>query len=109
MRWKHLKKKVARLVKKRMNKYQDSQRIALLQKDGGRSFFKNAMSYMSKEKPKPFDVVSLFPGKTDSEVSELLAGHFNAISCEFCSLEPCDLPSTSVSYTHLTLPTICSV
>ena len=36
----------------------------------------------------------LFPGKSEAEVSELLAGHFNAISSEFSPLEPRDIPTT---------------
>ena len=49
---------------------------------------------MSREKPKPFEPGSLFPGKTDQEVAEVLAAHFNSVSSEFSPLEPCDLPET---------------
>ena len=80
--------------RKRMKIYQDSQRIVLLAEDGRCSFFKNAKAYMTKEKPKLFDVCVLFPGKSEAEVSELLAGHFNAISSEFEPLETCDIPVT---------------
>ena len=92
--WKKLKKETTALIKKRMRVYQDSQRGVLLAGDGHRSFFKNAKSYMTKEKPKPFDVTSMFPGKSDSEVAEILSVHFNAISQEFLPLEPCDVPTT---------------
>ena len=76
------------------DRYQDSQRLVLLDGEGHRSFFKNAKSYMTRQKPKPFEVSSLFPGKNDAQVAELLAEHFNAISREFVPLEPCDIPST---------------
>ena len=74
--------------------YQDSQRLVLLANDGDRCFFKNIKSYMTKEKPKPFDVSSLFPGKTDNEVAEMLAEHFNSISREFVPREPGNIPIT---------------
>ena len=49
---------------------------------------------MSKDRPKPFDVGTLFPGKSEKETAEILAGHFNAISREFTPLEPSDIPQT---------------
>ena len=42
----------------------------------------------SKEAPKKWDVRTLFPGKTDEEIAELVAEFFNSISCEFRPLEP---------------------
>ena len=92
--WKRLKKDTSALIKRRMLKYQDSQRVALLDGEGHRSFFKNAKSYMTRQKPKPFEVTSLFPGKTDLEVAEILSAHFNVISQEFVALEPTDIPKT---------------
>ena len=92
--WKRQKKRTTDLINKRMKVYQDSQRIVLLAGDGHRSFFKNARAYMTKERPKPFEVGLMFPGKTDKEVAEILSVHFNEISCEFSPLEPCDIPST---------------
>ena len=56
-----------------MKTYQDSQRIVLLARDGHRCFFKNAKAYMSKDRPKPFTVRTLFPGRTDAEVAGILA------------------------------------
>ena len=86
--WKCLKKATLQLLQRRMRVYQDSQRLVLLADDGDRSFFKNVKAYMTKEKPRPFSVSTLFPGKQDSEVAEVLADHFNAISREFLPLEP---------------------
>ena len=76
------------LVERRRMKYGGSQKDALLASDGERNFFKNVMNYKSGEKPAQFDVRCLFPGRTDKEVFELLAQHFNAISSEFEPLEP---------------------
>ena len=93
-RWKKMKKKVQELIDKRKKVFMDSQRLALLENDGGRNFFKNTKNYMSKERPKPFDVSEMFPGRSEREVAELLAAHFNAISSEFEPLAAGDLPST---------------
>ena len=68
------------LIEKRRSRYIGSQKDALLASDGDRNFFKNVRNYRSGEKQKPFQVTSLFPGKTDLEVATLLATHFNKIS-----------------------------
>ena len=70
----------------------DSQRSVLLQEDSERNFFKNIRAYKNKDKPLPFDVRSLYPGKTDVERANLLADHFNAISAEFSPLDVSDIP-----------------
>ena len=93
--WKKMKKKVEKLIKKRRKVYQDSQRIALLADDGDRNFFKNTKNYLSKQRPRPFDVMDLFPGRSESAVAELLAAHFNEISNEFEPINPSrDIPRT---------------
>ena len=92
--WKRLKKKIQKQIDARCKVYQESQKIALLASDGLRSFFKNTKNYLSKQRPKAFDVMDLFPGKQEAEVSELLAVHFNAISSEFNPLSDQDIPQT---------------
>ena len=93
--WKKMKRKVEKLIKKRRKVYHDSQRIALLAEDGQRNFFKNTKNYMSKQRPRPFEVMDLFPGKQEAEVAEILAAHFNEISNEFRPLNPVtDIPKT---------------
>ena len=93
--WKKMKKRIERLIRKRQKIFQDSQRIALLADDGDRNFFKNTKNYLSKQRPVPFEVLDLFPGKTELEVSEILAAHFNEISNEFEPLNPArDIPRT---------------
>ena len=49
---------------------------------------------MSKERPKPFEVLDMFPGRSEEEVAEILAGHFNAISSEFSPLYASEIPLT---------------
>ena len=82
------------LVERRRSRYCGSQKDALLASDGQRSFFKNVKNYKSCEKSEGFDVSTLFPGKTEKEVAEELAKHFNAISNEFEPLEPHQIPCT---------------
>ena len=92
---KKAKKKVEQLIAKRRKVYQDSQREALLAADADRNFFRNTKNYMSKERPPPFDVMNLFPGKAEAEVAETLAVHFNRISQEFVPLDHRrDIPRT---------------
>ena len=90
-----MKKLTERMIEKRRGRYALSQKDALMAKDGDRNFFKNVRNYRSKERPVPFDVTTLFPGRSDVEVAEELAGHFNKISMEFSPLEPSEIPVTS--------------
>ena len=92
--WKCLKKRITKLIEKRKKVYHDSQREALLMEDCARNFFKNTKNYMMKEKPVPFDVMNMFPGRTESDVAELLAVHFNTISSEFSPLYASQIPNT---------------
>ena len=77
---------------------------ALLAADGDRNFFKNIKNYRSNECPKPFDVKSLFPGKSSKEVAEELAAHFNEISSEFDPLETHQIPVTRPRRLPILLP-----
>ena len=92
--WKRMKKRIANLIDKRCKIYQESQKMALLGEDGARNFFKQTKNYMSKQRPVPFDVMNLFPGRSEQDVAELLAVHFNSISNEFEPLERGDVPVT---------------
>ena len=89
-----MRKVVEDLIEMRRSRYAGSQKDALLASDGSRSFFKNVKHYQSAEKPEPFQVASLFPRRSDGEVAELLAEHFNAISSEFEPLEAHQIPTT---------------
>ena len=93
-KWKRLKKATERMIEKRKEKYVLSQKDALLAKDGDRNFFKNVKNYQSHERPVPFDVTTLFPGKSEGEVAKILSQHFNTISAEFDPLEPSEIPVT---------------
>ena len=92
--WKALKKKSEALLTERKEKYKESQKICLLAEDTVLHFWKNCKMYQSKDRPKQFDPRTLFPGKSDLEVANILAEHFNAISREFNLLEPSDIPLT---------------
>ena len=92
--WKKMKKKVRLIIEKRRNVYQESQKEALLAEDSIRNFFKNTKNYMSKQRPAPFDIMNMFPGRSEEDVSELLAQHFNAIGSEFSPLEAHEIPTT---------------
>ena len=95
--WKRMKKKTAKLTKKRAKNYIKSQKRALLASDASRVFYKNVRSYQSKEKPPSFDVRALFPDKDDQTVSEELADHFNGISLEFDGISQADIPTSTSS------------
>ena len=96
--WRAMKKRTTELIEKRCKKYLESQKAELLANDGGRSFYKQTKNYMSKARPKPFDVMDMYPGRTESEVAELLATHFNAISNEFQPLDhSVDIPKAKLS------------
>ena len=81
-------------MEKRRRNYCGSQKDALLVSDRDRAFFKNIQNYKSHERQQKFDVMSLFPGKTEAEVAECLEAHSNAISSEFDPLEPHQIPVT---------------
>ena len=93
-KWKRLKKVVEKIVKKRKEVYEKSQKLVLLEKDAERHFFKNCKNYQAKERPQPFDVRTLLPDMGDMEVAEKLADFFNKISAEFTPLEPQDIPQS---------------
>ena len=69
-KWRRLRKLLEELIKRRRLKYAGSQKDVLLASEGDRCFFKNVKSYSSAERPTPFDVRSLFPGKSEKEVAE---------------------------------------
>ena len=100
-KWKALMKKVRNLVKNRAGNYWAHQRRELLKGDASKVFFKNVKAYSSKEKPAQFDVRLLLPGHSDEQVAELLADHFNCISCEFKGLDPAAKTSTFSSPVHI--------
>ena len=83
-----MKKVVGNLIEKRRERYAGSQKDALL------ASFKNVWNYRSCEKPVPFNVTTLFPGKREDKVVEQLAIHFNKIRVEFEPLEAHQIPTT---------------
>ena len=84
--WKEVKKKMGDLIKKRCKKFQTNQKSKLLANDGDRVFFKQTKNYLSKQWPKPFEVLDMFPGQSEQEVADHLEAHFNEISNDFTPL-----------------------
>ena len=82
-----MKKKTTELIEKQCKTYQESQKAQLLSDNGGGAFFKQIKNYLSKERPKPFEAMDIYPGQSESEVADLLAAHFNTISNEFTPLD----------------------
>ena len=78
--WKTINKRIEKLLGERKKKYEESQKLVLLADDAIRHFWKNCKNYRSKDRPAQFDPKTLFPGRSDQEVADLLADHFNSIS-----------------------------
>ena len=91
-RWRNLKKKIAKLSKARAEVHRDNVRQSMTGPDACRNFFRNVQNYSCKEKPPQFDVRDLFQNKSDSEIADSVAEHFNKISNEFSGLRPEDVP-----------------
>ena len=99
-----MKKLTDRLLAKRKERYMGSQRDVLLTDDANQNFFKNAKAFWTGEKPLEFDVQELSPDKTDKEIAEALADHFNAISDEFSPLDTGQIPTTHNRSLPILLP-----
>ena len=93
-RWRRLKKKRADLYRKRAQVFVETKKKNLTAPDASRFFFKHVKAFKSKEKPPDFNVLDLFPGKSEEEVSELLASHFSKISNEFSGIEEENIPTS---------------
>ena len=52
-----------------------------------RKFFDNVRAFKDRKRPELWDVRSLWPDKSDNEITNTLAGFFNKISCEFKPLD----------------------
>ena len=93
-KWCKLKRITDELMRKQRLIYLQSQKDCLLVDDTRRNFFRNVKAFQSKECPKSFVPMSLFPGRSEVEVAGELATYFNRISAEFQPLEPSDIPRT---------------
>ena len=92
--WKKLKKKSDKLVRKRASNYFERQKASLLAPDAAKSFHKHVKAYKSREKASCFDIRDLYQGRTDEQVAEDLADHFNSISSEFDGLNAEEIPQS---------------
>ena len=89
-----MRKVIAEIIRKRRKAYLESQKDGLLVEDARRNFFKNIKAFQSKDRPKAFNPLSFFPGKTEEEAAQEIATYFNRISAEFQPLEPSEIPRT---------------
>lgn len=92
------------LIKNRRATHLESQKECILVKDATRNYFRNVKAFKTKDRPKAFDPMSLFPGKNEAEVAHELASFFNRISAEFEPLEPSDIPRTHSRTLPVLLP-----
>ena len=92
--WRVWKDRTEALIEKRKRVYHESQKKALLAPDADDNFYKNTKNYMSHERPRPFDVMDMYPGQEEQQVAEKLPAHFNEISNEFVPLSRGDCPIT---------------
>ena len=93
--WKEERDRVNEMIVQRKRGYMDVQKDHLLAKDTNRNFFRHVKNFCRHEKPELFDVKSLLPGMSDSEVADHLAEYFIKVSREFDPLEPSDIPTTT--------------
>lgn len=90
--WKFLKNQTDTMIKERKKKYMDMKKRQLTEINTNRSFFRLVKAFNTPEKPQTFDVRSLRPGATDSQVAEELADYFNRISGKFDPLTAGQVP-----------------
>ena len=93
-RWERARNDVDRYLDGRREKYVAKQREKFTGPNASAHFHKNVKAFCTAEKPKPFDVRTLLPGRSDGEVADEIANYFNAISREFSPLQPCQIPFT---------------
>ena len=91
--WREERGRVDTAIRERKAGFMKNQKDHLLANDANRNFFKHVKNFSRFEKPTQFDVRTLFPGKSDSAVSEELAEYFIRVSREFSPLEPGDIPA----------------
>ena len=93
-RWERARNDVDRYLDGRREEYVAKQREKFTGPNASAHFHKNVKAFCTAEKPKPFDVRTLLPGRSDGEVADEIANYFNAISREFSPLQPCQIPFT---------------
>ena len=63
------------LICDRRRVYLDSQKDCLLVEDATHKIFRNVKAFKTKDRPKAFDPMSCFPGKSGTEVAGELASY----------------------------------
>ena len=91
--WREAKERTDRAILERKKGYMKTQREHILDEDAARNFDRNVKTFNTVERPKEFDVCSLFPDiKDDKIITEELEGYFNKISQESEPLGEGDVP-----------------
>ena len=90
--WRWMKKSIDEQISGRKKGYMEEKKKQLTADDANRSFFRLVKSFNTPEKAQTFDVRSLRPGATDSQIAEELANYFNRISAEFEPLVESEVP-----------------
>ena len=93
-RWKMLKKRTARIVKKRRRKFDANIIDKLESETNPGNFFKHIGGLLgTNEKPR-WTPCDMYPNLPPQQVAEELASFFNAISNEYLPLNPAATPTT---------------
>ena len=80
------------MIKGRRDAFNEQMREKFLSKVDSKSFHNGVKSLLSTEECKKWDPRSLFPGKKDEEVANILVGYFNNIRQEDRPVLPEDIP-----------------
>ena len=69
-------------------------KLVITSPDASKYFFRNVCTYNLAEKPKIWNLKSICPEMSDSELAVALSKYFMTISNEFDPLLPSQIPST---------------
>ena len=92
--WRAIEKRTRQLIGERKKKYNETTRDKFINKTDSKSFHKGVKAFLSAKETEKWDARSLYPGKTDREIAELLADYFNGISQEYDPLDITKIPTT---------------
>ena len=82
------------MIKERRQNFNAHTREKFLGSTDSRSFHKGVKAFLSADEAAKWDPRSLFPGKNDKEVANVLAEYFNSISEEYRPLDRDTVPAS---------------
>ena len=94
--WRRLKKETEDLIKHAKQERLETIKQLIKETNDVKGYYRAIKNFSTKEEKLPWDVRSLFPGKTDLQIAEIVAAFFVKISDEFVPL-PGPLDSLSES------------